>query len=134
MNFNTPFYACAEGLNVFAKPWENQTTILYKNMEEKAVELYALITEEEEEPATVAPCRKLGCYCADGDLGKSCPFLAEVLPEEEPEEEAEADDEDVWTDIDSDEEDHDDEDDDEDQAECDCHEVTRDPLFEIPAK
>jgi len=111
-----------EGLNFAAKVYvPKQVALLETNIQKKEYELLTMIEDE-----IAAPCRNLGCYCVDADLGKPCPFLSSFADDDDNNEE---DDDDVWTDIDSDEEEEE-----EEEEPCNCHEVLHKPLFSIPTE
>ena len=103
----TDFCVSYEGLNIQADIFMSKDMrVLYKNMETKMAELYAMMDEEDT-------------------------YDQETVEKEDAASKAEEDDDDNWTDIDSDEDE--DEDKDDEEPECDVHEVTHAPLFEIPS-
>jgi hypothetical protein len=124
MNAYADFCVAMEGLNVCATPFvSKEVAMMNMNMELVANALYAMLDADD-----VVPCRKIGCSCEEGDLGKKCPFISSYEDIELNKDVASVDDDDedsVWTDIDEDEEI-------DDEPECDCHEVTHAPLFQIP--
>ena len=112
----TDFCVSYEGLNIQADIFMSKDMrVLYKNMETKMAELYAMMDEED----------------TYGQETGAKVYEAEDEAQDAAEEEAEEDDDDNWTDIDSDEDE--DEDKDDEEPECDVHEVTHAPLFEIPS-